>query len=174
MLAEEVRKIIESSNAVPFTEVDKFHRNGRREDNEQDVIIRFKSHAAKESFYNSRKNLPNKNLKIQPSLSPERKKFLEKAREELKTYHGNAEAEPYSNPPHFVLPDQHGNLLLKFHHKTKDGLFLRFNSLQELHGLIYKYNTRAETETAYREEIGRIERGDGRVPYVEINESGDN
>ena len=176
VLAEEVKKIIESANSVPFTEVDKFHRNGpRRDDNDQDVIIRFKSHAAKESFYNSRKNLPNKNLKIQPSLSPERKKFLEKAREELKTYHGDAEAENYSNPPHFVLPDQHGNLLLKFEHKTKDGLFLRFNSLQELHGLIVKYNARAETETAYREEVGRIERGDGRAPYVRTNEeSGDN
>ena len=32
-LVEEVKKIVESSNSVPFTEVDKLHRNGPRNDN---------------------------------------------------------------------------------------------------------------------------------------------
>ena len=154
-LVEEVKKIVDSSNSVPFTEVDKLHRNGPRNDNMQDVIVRFKSHAAKEAFYKSRKTLPDKKIKIQPSLSPERKKLLESAREQLEAYH--SEAESYKNPPHFILPDEHGNLLMKFHNKTKDGLFLRFNSLQEMHALIAKYNVVTETDTAYEEEIKKIE-----------------
>ena len=112
----------------------------------------------KESFYKSRKNLANKKLKIQPSLSPERKKLLEQARGDLEAYHGDEES--YANPPHFILPDQHGNLLLKFQHKTKDGLFLRFNTLQELHGLIIKHNPYPAADAAYAVEISKIENGE--------------
>ena len=157
-LVEEVEKIVESSNSVPFTEVDKLHRNGPRKENVQDVIVRFKSHSAKEAFYKKRKELPNKNIKIQPSLSPDRKKLLETAREQLEAYH--SEAESYSNPPHFLLPDEHGNLLLKFRKKTKDGLFLRFNSLQEMHALISKYNAFPEADASFEVEIRKIENGD--------------
>ena len=153
-LTEEVKKIVESSNSVPFTEVDKFHRNGRRTDKERDIIIRFKSHSAKELFYKSRKTITNKKLKVQPSLSPERKRLLEASREMLEAYH--SDCDEYPNPPHFVLPDEHGNLLLKMKKKTKHGLFLRFDSLQELHTLISKHNSYIDADFAYEEEMEKI------------------
>ena len=46
-----------------------------------------------------------------------------------------------SNPPEFVLANVHGNLLVKFKQETDDGLFIRFNSLEELREVLQRYNS---------------------------------
>ena len=59
-LREEVLKLVADVNSTSKEEdIDKFHRNGRLfNGKDQEIIIRFKSHAAKEAFYRARKNLP--------------------------------------------------------------------------------------------------------------------
>ena len=48
---EDVRNLLqESTSTTTFEDVDKFHRNGPRFENKQDVLIRFKSHSAKENL----------------------------------------------------------------------------------------------------------------------------
>ena len=151
-LKEEVLKLIDANESkTSFQDVDKFHRNGRRKGSEQDVIIRFKSHSAKEDFYKKRKTIKIRGVKVQPSLSLEKKKMLEAAKEQVNDYFGeNGVAHLYANPPDFVLADVHGNLLLKFKAATKDGLFIRFDSLPSLHDIIKKYN---ENEDFHHEAV---------------------
>ena len=129
------------------------------DENKQDLIIRFKSHYAKEQFYNNRKNIaPNKKVKIQASLSPERKKLLDAAREQVSAYEDptSEEADQNQNLPHFVLADVHGNLLVKMKKRTPRGLFHKFNSLLELHGIINKFNT-SDANKAYDENMKKEE-----------------
>ena len=50
-LRTKVHKIVEEvASATKVEDIDKFHRNGPTIDQEQDTIIRFKSHSAKEIF----------------------------------------------------------------------------------------------------------------------------
>ena len=64
-------------------DVDKFHRNGRtfNEGKDQELLIRFKTHSAKEAFYRGRKTLPpaRRGIKIRPSLSRKQQKLLKEA-----------------------------------------------------------------------------------------------
>ena len=160
-LKNHVTDLIQSCNSLTKLEdVDKFHRNGPvYKENNQDLIIRFKSHFAKEQFYNSRKNIPpNKKIKIQPSLSPERKNLLDDAREQVNVYKDETSSseETSQNLPHFVLPDVHGNLLVKMKKKTPRGLFLKFNSLQELYAIVNKYNT-SDANKAFEEKMKNVD-----------------
>ena len=51
-LKEEVTKLInECDSDVTMNDVDKFHRSGERVGNKQELIVRFKSHSAKEEFF---------------------------------------------------------------------------------------------------------------------------
>ena len=138
-LEEEVRNLLQEANsATTFDDVDKFHRNGPRYEDNQDLLIRFKSHSAKEKFYRARKTIKRAGVKVQPSLSPESRSLLEKAKEELESYNDVNLA----NPPDFVMADLHGNLWVKFQHETHEkSIFYRFDSLEKLMGLIDLYNT---------------------------------
>ena len=137
-LKTEVQNVINGMNGTTtMADVDKFHRNGRREDNTQDLIIRFKSHSAKEDFYNNRKTNTNHRIKIQPSLSPHNAKLLQEARDVLPDYIADPDDEMcrkvvLHNPPEFVMADVHGNLLCKLKNRSKRGLFLKFSSLEDL------------------------------------------
>ena len=145
-LKEKIKTLIgECESSTTFDEVDKFHRNGRREGNEQDVIIRFKSHSAKEAFYKKRKSIQNEKIKIQPSLSPSTKQQLEEAKELITHYQTDA----LRNPPHFVMADMHGQLLLKMTHETKDGIFFRFESPEQLIAVISKCNSNKSVDAKY-------------------------
>ena len=42
----------------------------------------------------------------------------------------------YPNPPQFILPDVHGNLMVKMQKKTKAGLFIHFDAITELSKII--------------------------------------
>ena len=60
------------------------------------------------------------------------------------------------NLPHFVLPDVHGNLLVKMKNRTPRGLFLKFNSLQELHAIVNKHHT-TDANKAFNEMMKKDE-----------------
>ena len=55
-LKKEIEGLVEKvQSSTTMEDVDKFHRNGPNRDGEQEVIVRFKSHSAKEAFYRKRK-----------------------------------------------------------------------------------------------------------------------
>ena len=103
---EELREIVlklvsEVKSNTGEHDIDKFQRNGRvHDDKKQDIIIRFKSHAAKEAFYKARKSLPptRNNTKIRPSLSPNQKTLLHEAQSVIEEFHL---AHEQINPPWF-------------------------------------------------------------------------
>ena len=134
-LKREVVKLLDKSNGkVSLEDVDKFHRDGPRYGSKQEVIIRFRTHAAKESFYKARKNIVggSETLKILPSLSKATKKLLHDSSDEVSYY------EKLSNPPQFVLPDVHGNLMIKFTCESRLGLFVHFDSMDTFRSTVYR------------------------------------
>jgi hypothetical protein len=132
-LTDEIRKVIdETESAVTIADVDKLHRNGPRRDGKQDIIIRFKSHSAKEAFYKKRKTVKRPNLKIQPSLCEKRRQLLNEANDLIASYQNDQVA----NRPDFVLADIHGNLLVKMSLETNGRSFHKFETLQQLHDKI--------------------------------------
>ena len=143
-LKEKISGLIQvSGSGVTFNDVDKCHRNGQIKDNEQEVIVRFKSHTAKESFYEKRKEIPNKSIKIQPSLTAESKSLLEQAREQIADLQHNG----MKNVPEFVYADVHGTLKVKMSLPTKVSknsswttMFHRFDSIPSLYEVVYRCN----------------------------------
>ena len=91
-----------------------------------------------------------KKIQVQPALSSARKTLLNQSVDFVKSYHSISEDESrsYPNPPHFVLPDVHGNLMVKMTKKTEDGLFIHFNSLESLAYIISKQNNVRDMKTA--------------------------
>ena len=125
MLKEKIHEMLLKTNgAVAENDVDKFHRDGP---SNQDVIIRFKTHTAKERFYENRKKITGDSyMKVRPLLTEGTKNLLKRASEAIQEY------EKEKNKPEFVLPDVHGNLLVKMQHKSRVGLFLKFSNLSSL------------------------------------------
>ena len=136
-LKEKVNDILQQSDTVVnMDDVDKFHRNGPIKDNQQEVIVRFKSHSAKEIVYRKRKSV--RNVKIQPSLTPDNKVLLEQAREELPTLRDDST----KNLPEFVYADIHGDLRVKMSIPTKGNqMFHKFTSIQQLYEVVQKCNS---------------------------------
>jgi hypothetical protein len=127
-LTTEISSVInEAESPVTIDDVDKLHRNGPRFEGKQDVIVRFKSHSAKESFYKKRKTIKRPRVKIQPSLCDRRRKLLNESNELIKSYQNEA----VRNPPAFVLADVHGNLMVKMT-ETNGRLFRKFESTEQL------------------------------------------
>ena len=116
-----------------INDVDKFHCVGAKKDNKQDIIVRFKSHTAKEDLYRKKKNV-RRGIKIRPSLAPGRKALLDQANQVLDDYY--SDRTNLKNPPHFVFADMHGNLKLKMTNKTRNRLFFKFYSITDLCSLI--------------------------------------
>ena len=138
-LEDDIRNLLRESNSTTtFEDIDKFHRNGPRFENKQDILIRFKSHSAKENFYRERKSIKRRGVKVQPSLSSETRSLLDDAKEVIESYEDCA----LINPPDFVMADLHGNLLIKFKDQTKDNQsFYKFDTLDKLRALIDLHNT---------------------------------
>ena len=139
-LEGEVTKLLtDAGSASSMEDVDKFHRNGPRRGNDQEIIVRFKSHSAKEEFYRKRKNIPNQKVKIKPSLSFHTNSLLKEAREFLEGY--TATLNEYENPPKFVCANIHGNLQVKLAKNTHEGRsFYQFDSIEKLYAIITKFN----------------------------------
>ena len=84
----EVEKIMQKTDSgVTLDNVDKLHRNGPTRDGNQEVIVRFKTHCDKESFYKGRKKVNDQRIKIRPSLTKENKDLLNSAVEYLDKLH---------------------------------------------------------------------------------------
>ena len=149
-LRNEVLNIIEQAECdVSAVDVDKLHRNGpKTEDNQQEVIVRFKSHTAKETFYKNRKTIKAA-VKVQPSLNSENKAILEEARKTVESF---AADESLTNPPHFVFADVHVNLQVKMHEPTKGSMFHRFSSIQNLYEILIRCN--ANSVHRFRNQMG--------------------
>ena len=134
-LRQKVTNLVTEVNSdTKVEDIDKFHRNGRiTNGNEQEIIIRFRSHAAKEQFYKARKNLPptRKEVKIRPSLSRNQKSLLKEAQTFVEESNLKNE-DLYANPVEFVLANVHGDIQVKLKEKFKGNHFITFNSIQEL------------------------------------------
>ena len=144
---EDLRKTVEdivmevnqqSNSTTTIADIDKLHRNGPQKGSEQDVILRFKSHSAKEEFYKGRKSLGShrRDIKIRPSLSPTQKDLLRDAIEYLE----NEDHTMLANPPDFVFANVHGQIQVKMTNKSKDGLFFTINNIVHLSEVICKAN----------------------------------
>ena len=152
-----VKDILEKCKSeTSMVDVDKYHRNGPRDGENQELIIRFKSHSAKEEFYGKRKTIPESlRIKVQPSLSAETKKLLNASSDCVDFFRSYddelADENKMQNCPDFAYADVHGNLLLKMRNRTKDGLFFRFNNLEQLLQIIQKYNVVEKTENVFEQ-----------------------
>ena len=137
-LEQKVKTIVTKINCdTKVEDIDKLHRNGPARGKDQEVIVRFKSHSAKESFYKSRSNLNDRNIKIKPSLSPHNKSLLHDARELVDSY---ATSDGYmsgmTNPPDFVFANVHGDLQVKMKKRVRKGMFFSFSSIEQLSMII--------------------------------------
>ena len=66
-LREKVEDIISNiSSSTTVEDIDKLHRNGPINGNNQEIIVRFKSHSAKENLYKNRKSINSPYIKIRP------------------------------------------------------------------------------------------------------------
>ena len=134
--------ITEVNSTTTVADIDKLHRNGRVHGDKQDVIVRFKSHSAKEAFYKARKQLDrNRRIKIQPSLSLAQKELLDDARD----YLASMDNVFLDNPPEFVFANVHGDIQVKMKEKCKDGLFVTFNHIDHLTRIISRANMREDS-----------------------------
>ena len=82
-----MKLIDECDSDVSMVDIDKFHWNGTRYGSDQEIIIRLKSHDAKEKFYKKRKSIKRVNdniIKVQPALSSASKLLLKYAKETIK------------------------------------------------------------------------------------------
>ncbi len=133
-LKREVVSIVnEVDSDVNESDIDKLHRDGPVNGTQQDVIVRFKTHSAKESFYKKRKTLDRRGVKIRPSLSKQRKSLLNEANDVINTYRYKESADhPMYNPPEFVYANVHGDILMKMSIPTKKGLFIKINSIEQM------------------------------------------
>ena len=139
---EELKKKVETivtkiNSDTKIEDIDKLHRNGPARGKDQEVIVRFKSHSAKETLYKNRANLNDRNIKIKPSLSPHNKSLLREAKELVDSY---ASAGGYmsgmTNPPDFVFANVHGDLQVKMKNRVRKGMFFGFSSIDQLSMII--------------------------------------
>ena len=133
VLRAKVQKLITDVNSTTQeSDIDKFHRNGQIfNGKEQDIIVRFKSHSAKEVFYKARKNLfpSRKEVKIRPSLSNYHVNLLRDAQSVVDEFSLNEEL---VNPVDFVFANVHGQVQAKMRKKFKRSSFITFNTIPEL------------------------------------------
>ena len=138
-LKTEVAKILQKvDSGVTMDNIDKLHRNGPIREGNQEVIVRFKTHSDKESFYKGRKKVEDPSIKIRPSLTKENKDLLNNAVEYLKKLHD--EDDKMENPPHFVMANIHGQIQLKMMNEHNGRLFFPVSSMKELVNTILRIN----------------------------------
>ena len=167
-LREEVLKLVADINSTSKEDdIDKFHRNGRLfNGKDQEIIIRFKSHAAKEAFYRARKNLPpsRKSVKIRPSLSTNQKNLLRDSQSWVEEYCLNSEM---VNPVQFVFANIHGEIQAKMQKKYRGSPFITFNSVQDLASKLKDAQVVKETDRVFDEFFTRFDNDSSHPPRAE-------
>ena len=151
ILREKVIKLVaEVKSTTTELDIDKFHRNGRvTNGSEQEIIIRFKSHAAKEAFYRARKDLPPARkavVKIRPSLSLNQQNLLRDALSFVDEF-GLKDEE--INPVEFVFANVHGEIQAKLKNKFRGNCFISFNSIQDLARKVQDAQVEKDREADY-------------------------
>ena len=155
-LREEVLKLVsEVTSTTTEHDIDKFHRNGRTYNNgkDQEILIRFKSHSAKEAFYRGRKTLPpaRKEVKIRPSLSTNQQNLLKEAQDLVDDYKLR---EGIKNPVDFVFANIHGETQVKFKNKFRGSLFATFRNIKDLIYILNQAQAVKETDRKFAEFSG--------------------
>ena len=156
ILRNKVLKLVaDVKSSTTNEDIDKFHRNGPVINrNEQEILIRFKSHAAKEAFYRARKNLPkSEEVRIRPSLSRHQSDLLRDAKLLVEEYSLNEEVEnSYVNPVEFVFANIHGDIQAKLKHKFRKSHFISFHSTQDLACKLQEVQAEAEAKVVNQDE----------------------
>ena len=152
-LREQVLKLVEEvDSSTTELDIDKFHRNGRTFNNgkDQEILIRFKSHSAKEAFYRARKTLPpaRRGVKIRPSLSENQKKLLKEAETLVEEYKLNDENR---NPVAFVFANIHGEVQVKLKKKFRGNDLITFRSIKDLIQIVAQAQAIKVTEEKFHE-----------------------
>ena len=152
-LRQEVLNLVNDvTSTTTEQDIDKFHRNGRTFNNgkDQEILIRFKSHSAKEAFYRGRKTLPpaRKGVKIRPSLSTNQQNLLREAQTLVDDFQFREEIK---NPVDFVFANIHGETQVKFKNKFRGNLFATFRSLKDLICILNQAQAVKETDQKFYE-----------------------
>ena len=150
-LREKVLQLVtDVKSTTTEQDIDKFHRNGRLDGKEQEIIIRFKSHSAKEAFYKARKTLPpsRKSVKIRPSLSNNQINLL---RDAISVVEDFSLDEEVVNPVEFVFANIHGQIQAKMKEKVRGSPFISFNTIPDLVRKLQEAQVVKEEETAFDE-----------------------
>lgn len=174
MLKEEVLKLVgEVTSTTTENDIDKFHRNGRAYNNgkDQEILIRFKSHSAKEAFYRGRKTLPptRRGVKIRPSLSLGQKNLLEEAEALVEDFNLREEIK---NPAEFVFANIHGETQVKLKHKFRGNEFFTFRSIGQLISTLNQAQSVKQTEEKYHEFASWADQTESN-PQIDENDSED-
>ena len=152
VLHEKVLQLVTDVNSTTTEQdIDKFHRNGRLTNGkDQEIIIRFKSHSAKEAFYKARKNLvPARNVvKIRPSLSLNQINLLRDAKSAVEDFSLDEEL---VNPVEFVFANIHGLIQAKLKRKFRGSPFVSFNSIPEFVRKVQEAQVLKDAESAFDE-----------------------
>ena len=74
-------------------------------------------------------------------MSPAQKNLLDSAR----SYLDELKEVELRNPPEFVFANMHGDIQVKMNQKSPDGLFVSFNSVEQLSRIVNKANMRKES-----------------------------
>ena len=97
----------------------------------QATIIKFKSHSFKESVYYARKKIKNIKIKIKISLTKKRQKLLSKVHQATANIPCNVD---------FLYADINDYLKLWLKENFSNKKVFTFNSKEELHSLLKKFN----------------------------------
>ena len=133
-VTNKVNEIIQRELNLPevIPQIDKLHRVGKvRERNgkqTQDIIVRFRSHAARYKVYDNRKRTSN--VKIRPNLTKRRDQFRYEATELVKD----------NSQVNFVYSDAHGDIKIRLNNQFKGKYVYKINSLEELKDILEKIN----------------------------------
>ena len=150
-LKEKISNLVSEVGAeVSMANIDKFHRDGPSFEDEQSVIIRFKSHEYKEIFYKEGRKKMKENrsgIKIKPNLCRERKNLLNRAVDFVDSFPSDC-----YNPPDFAYADVHGNIKIKMKHRTKNGMFFDVSCLQDVAAVIQNAQTIDHRDPNYDKE----------------------
>ena len=131
-LSKKVTKVLKDDLSISdsiLNDIDKLHRVGKIKKNKkgkntQDIIIRFKSHFARYTVMEKRKELQN--LKICPNLTHKRGKLWYDASQRVATI-------PQIN---FVFADIHGDLKIRLHNEFGNRSVFNFSTMEELEALM--------------------------------------
>ena len=130
-----VNEIIQRDLNLPdvIPQIDKLHRVGKvRERNgkqTQDIIVRFRTHAARYQVYDKRKQSTN-NIKIRPNLTKRRDQLRYEATELVKE----------NEQVNFIYSDAHGDIKIRLNNQFKCKYVHKINSLEELKDILEKIN----------------------------------